>query len=118
VREIDSVHRQGKTGPVKEGRLQQEFESWCWEAERQAAWLARFRRWIGRLCDKETIMKKPEFHKETDAVRGGTSCTKRTGAGDSDDQKSTCELTDSQEQVRATVHRPVILRLREPTHTW
>ena len=62
----------------------------------------------------EQCMKKHEFHQETEAVRGGTSLHKKNGPlATPIYQTSTFEVTDSQEQLRATHTRPLLHALRE-----
>lgn len=63
-------------------------------------------------------MKKHEFHQETEAVRGGTSLHKKNGpVATPIYQTSTFEVTDSQEQVRATETDRFYTRYGNPTHT-
>src|SRR3981189_964912 len=63
-------------------------------------------------------MKKHEFHQETEAVRGGTSLHKKNGPlATPIYQTSTFEVTDSQEQVRATDTDQFYTRYGNPTHT-
>jgi len=63
-------------------------------------------------------MKKHEFHQETEAVRGGTSLHKKNGPLSTPIyQTSTFEVTDSQEQVRATETDRFYTRYGNPTHT-
>ena len=63
-------------------------------------------------------MKKHEFHQETEAVRGGTSLHKKNGPlATPIYQTSTFEVTDSQEQVRATDTDRFYTRYGNPTHT-
>jgi len=63
-------------------------------------------------------MKKHEFHQETEAVRGGTSLHKKNGPlATPIYQTSTFEVTDSQEQVRATETDRFYTRYGNPTHS-
>lgn len=63
-------------------------------------------------------MKRHEFHQETEAVRGGTSLHKKNGPMATPIyQTSTFEVTDSQEQVRATDTDRFYTRYGNPTHT-
>ena len=63
-------------------------------------------------------MKKHEFHQETEAVRGGTSLHKKNGPlATPIYQTSTFEVTDSQEQLRATDTDQFYTRYGNPTHT-
>src|SRR5258706_16218169 len=63
-------------------------------------------------------MKKHEFHQETEAVRGGTSLHKKNGPlATPIYQTSTFEVTDSQEQLRATSTDMFYTRYGNPTHT-
>src|SRR5712664_4028098 len=63
-------------------------------------------------------MKKHEFHQETEAVRGGTSLHKKNGPlATPIYQTSTFEVTDSQEQLRATDTDRFYTRYGNPTHT-
>jgi cystathionine beta-lyase/cystathionine gamma-synthase len=63
-------------------------------------------------------MKKHEFHQETEAVRGGTSLHKKNGPiATPIYQTSTFEVTDSQEQLRATATDRFYTRYGNPTHT-
>jgi cystathionine beta-lyase/cystathionine gamma-synthase len=63
-------------------------------------------------------MKKREFRQETKAVRGGTSLEKKNGPLSTPIyQTSTFEVTDSQEQVRATSTDRFYTRYGNPTHT-
>src|SRR5258706_3478999 len=63
-------------------------------------------------------MEKHEFHQETEAVRGGTSLHKKNGPlATPIYQTSTFEVTDSQEQVRATDTDRFYTRYGNPTHT-
>src|ERR1700675_4840408 len=63
-------------------------------------------------------MKKHEFHQETEAVRGGTSLHKKNGPLTTPIyQTSTFEVTDSQEQLRATHTDRFYTRYGNPTHT-
>src|SRR3979490_3039461 len=63
-------------------------------------------------------MKKHEFHQETEAVRGGTSLHKKNGPlATPIYQTSTFEVTDSQEQLRATHTDRFYTRYGNPTHT-
>ena len=64
------------------------------------------------------MKKKHEFHQETEAVRGGTSLHKKNGPMATPIyQTSTFEVTDSQEQVRATNTDRFYTRYGNPTHT-
>src|SRR5262249_38193693 len=61
---------------------------------------------------------KHEFHHETEAVRGGTSLHKKNGPlATPIYQTSTFEVTDSQEQLRATDSDRYYTRYGNPTHT-
>src|SRR3954466_1724632 len=63
-------------------------------------------------------MEKHEFHQETEAVRGGTSLHKKNGPlATPIYQTSTFEVTDSQEQLRATDTDRFYTRYGNPTHT-
>jgi len=63
-------------------------------------------------------MKKHEFRQETEAVRGGTSLHKKNGPLVTPIyQTSTFEVTDSQEQLRATDSDHYYTRYGNPTHT-
>src|ERR1700704_6074636 len=63
-------------------------------------------------------MKKHEFHQETEVVRGGTSLHKKNGPlATPIYQTSTFEVTDSQEQLRATDTDRFYTRYGNPTHT-
>src|SRR6267378_6641276 len=63
-------------------------------------------------------MKKHEFHQETEAVRGGTDLTKKNGPlATPIYQTSTFEVTDSEQQVRATHTDMFYTRYGNPTHT-
>src|SRR5512143_2845215 len=63
-------------------------------------------------------MKRHEFHQETEAVRGGTNLHKKNGPlATPIYQTSTFEVTDSQEQVRATDTDRFYTRYGNPTHT-
>jgi len=63
-------------------------------------------------------MKKHEFHQETEAVRGGTSLHKKNGPlATPIYQTSTFEVTDNQEQIRATDTDKFYTRYGNPTHT-
>ena len=63
-------------------------------------------------------MKKHEFRQETEAVRGGTSLAKKNGPLTTPIyQTSTFEVTDMQEQVRATPTDSFYTRYGNPTHT-
>src|SRR5215813_7969111 len=63
-------------------------------------------------------MKKHEFHQETEAVRGGASLHKKNGPlATPIYQTSTFEVTDSQEQLRATDSDRYYTRYGNPTHT-
>src|SRR2546430_16431315 len=63
-------------------------------------------------------MKKHEFHRETEAVRGGTTLHKKNGPlATPIYQTSTFEVTDSQEQVRATDTDRFYTRYGNATHT-
>jgi cystathionine beta-lyase/cystathionine gamma-synthase len=63
-------------------------------------------------------MKKHSFHRETEAVRGGASLHKKNGPlATPIYQTSTFEVTDNQEQVRATDTDRFYTRYGNPTHT-
>jgi cystathionine beta-lyase/cystathionine gamma-synthase len=63
-------------------------------------------------------MKKHEFHQETEAVRGGTDLAKKNGPLSTPIyQTSTFEVTDMQEQIRATNSDSFYTRYGNPTHT-
>jgi O-acetylhomoserine/O-acetylserine sulfhydrylase-like pyridoxal-dependent enzyme len=63
-------------------------------------------------------MKKHEFRQETEAVRGGTSLHKKNGPlATPIYQTSTFEVTDNQEQLRATDTDRFYTRYGNPTHT-
>ncbi|HEX9111104.1 MAG TPA: aminotransferase class I/II-fold pyridoxal phosphate-dependent enzyme [Terriglobales bacterium] len=63
-------------------------------------------------------MKKHEFHRETEAVHGGKSLHKKNGPLSTPIyQTSTFEVTDNQEQVRATGTDRFYTRYGNPTHT-
>jgi cystathionine beta-lyase/cystathionine gamma-synthase len=63
-------------------------------------------------------MKKHEFRQPTEAVRGGTDLTKKNGPLSTPIyQTSTFEVTDMQEQVRATPTDSFYTRYGNPTHT-
>jgi cystathionine beta-lyase/cystathionine gamma-synthase len=63
-------------------------------------------------------MKKHEFHRETEAVHGGASLHKKNGPLSTPIyQTSTFEVTDNQEQVRATETDRFYTRYGNPTHT-
>ena len=63
-------------------------------------------------------MKKHEYRQETEAVRGGTSLHKKNGPLSTPIyQTSTFEVTDNQEQVRATGTDHYYTRYGNPTHT-
>jgi cystathionine beta-lyase/cystathionine gamma-synthase len=63
-------------------------------------------------------MKKHEFRQETEAVRGGKSPAKKNGPlATPIYQTSTFEVTDMQEQVRATPTDQFYTRYGNPTHT-
>jgi cystathionine beta-lyase/cystathionine gamma-synthase len=63
-------------------------------------------------------MKKQTFRQETKAVRGGTSLEKKNGPLSTPIyQTSTFEVTDAQEQVRATSTDRFYTRYGNPTHT-
>jgi len=64
------------------------------------------------------MTKKHEFRQETEAVRGGTSLHKKNGpVATPIYQTSTFEVTDSQEQLRATETDRFYTRYGNPTHT-
>src|ERR1700675_1285856 len=66
----------------------------------------------------ERTMKKHEFHQETEAVRGGMSLHKKNGPlATPIYQTSTFEVTDNQEQVRATDTDRYYTRYGNPTNT-
>ncbi len=63
-------------------------------------------------------MKKHSFHRETEAVHGGKSLHKKNGPLSTPIyQTSTFEVTDNQEQVRATETDRFYTRYGNPTHT-
>jgi cystathionine beta-lyase/cystathionine gamma-synthase len=63
-------------------------------------------------------MKKHQFRRETEAVRGGTSLAKKNGPlSPPIYQTSTFEVTDLQEQVRAIPTDSFYTRYGNPTHT-
>jgi cystathionine beta-lyase/cystathionine gamma-synthase len=63
-------------------------------------------------------MKKHKFRQETEAVRGGTDLEKKNGPLSTPIyQTSTFEVTDMQEQVRATSTDRFYTRYGNPTHT-
>lgn len=63
-------------------------------------------------------MKPHEFHQETEAVRGGTDLSKKNGPlATPIYQTSTFEVTDSEQQVRATHTDMYYTRYGNPTHT-
>jgi cystathionine beta-lyase/cystathionine gamma-synthase len=63
-------------------------------------------------------MKKHEFHRETEAVHGGKSLHKKNGPLSTPIyQTSTFEVTDNEEQVRATGTDRFYTRYGNPTHT-
>ena len=63
-------------------------------------------------------MKKPQYRRETEAVRGGTSLEKKNGPLSTPIyQTSTFEVTDMQEQVRVTPTDSFYTRYGNPTHT-
>jgi cystathionine beta-lyase/cystathionine gamma-synthase len=63
-------------------------------------------------------MKKHKFRQPTEAVRGGTDLTKKNGPLSTPIyQTSTFEVTDMQEQVRATPTDSFYTRYGNPTHT-
>jgi cystathionine beta-lyase/cystathionine gamma-synthase len=63
-------------------------------------------------------MKKHEFHRETEAVHGGKSLHKKNGPLSTPIyQTSTFEVTDNEEQVRATETDRFYTRYGNPTHT-
>src|SRR5882757_2123590 len=63
-------------------------------------------------------MKKHEFHQETEAVHGATSLAKKNGPLSTPIyQTSTFEVTDMQEQVRATPTDSYYTRYGNPTNT-
>src|ERR1700690_3366098 len=63
-------------------------------------------------------MKKHEFRQETEAVHGGKSLSKKNGPLSTPIyQTSTFEVTDMQEQVRATPTDQFYTRYGNPTHT-
>jgi len=63
-------------------------------------------------------MKKHSFQRETEAVRGGTSLEKKNGpVATPIYQTSTFEVTDNQEQLRATDTDHFYTRYGNPTHT-
>src|ERR1700757_3526465 len=63
-------------------------------------------------------MKKHQHHPETEAVRGGTDLGKKNGPlATPIYQTSTFEVTDSDQQVRATHTDMFYTRYGNPTHT-
>src|SRR5258708_7760054 len=63
-------------------------------------------------------MKKHKFRQETEAVHGGTDLTKKNGPPPTPIyQTSTFEVTDMQEQVRATPTDLYYTRYGNPTNT-
>jgi cystathionine beta-lyase/cystathionine gamma-synthase len=63
-------------------------------------------------------MKKRQYRRETEAVRGGTSLEKKNGPLSTPIyQTSTFEVTDMQEQVRVTPTDSFYTRYGNPTHT-
>jgi cystathionine beta-lyase/cystathionine gamma-synthase len=65
-----------------------------------------------------SVMKKHGFQQETQAVRGGSSLEKKNGPLSTPIyQTSTFEVTDNQEQVRATETDRFYTRYGNPTHT-
>ncbi len=63
-------------------------------------------------------MKKHKFRQETEAVRGGTDLSKKNGPLSTPIyQTSTFEVTDMQEQLRATPTDSFYTRYGNPTHT-
>ncbi|MGA8541356.1 MAG: aminotransferase class I/II-fold pyridoxal phosphate-dependent enzyme [Terriglobales bacterium] len=63
-------------------------------------------------------MKKHQFHQETEAVHGGKDLAKKNGPLSTPIyQTSTFEVTDMQEQVRATPTDSFYTRYGNPTHT-
>jgi cystathionine beta-lyase/cystathionine gamma-synthase len=63
-------------------------------------------------------MKKHKFHQQTEAVRGGKSLAKKNGPlAPPIYQTSTFEVTDMQQQVRATPTDSFYTRYGNPTHT-
>lgn len=63
-------------------------------------------------------MKKHQHHQETEAVRGGTDLRKKNGPlATPIYQTSTFEVTDSDQQVRATSTDMFYTRYGNPTHT-
>ncbi len=63
-------------------------------------------------------MKKRQYRRETEAVRGGTSLDKKNGPLSTPIyQTSTFEVTDMQEQVRVTPTDSFYTRYGNPTHT-
>jgi cystathionine beta-lyase/cystathionine gamma-synthase len=85
--------------------------------------LASCRDWVAKviLIDSSVVedgMKKHRFRQETEAVRGGTSLHKKNGPLSTPIyQTSTFEVTDMQEQVRATPTDRFYTRYGNPTHT-
>ena len=63
-------------------------------------------------------MKPHQHHRETEAVRGGTDLTRKNGPLSTPIyQTSTFEVTDSEQQVRATHTDMFYTRYGNPTHT-
>src|ERR1700757_4186626 len=72
-----------------------------------------------RVCwRQEVFMKKHRRHAETEAVRGGMNLSKKNGPLSTPIyQTSTFEVTDMEEQVRATPTDHFYTRYGNPTHT-
>ncbi|PYX20606.1 MAG: hypothetical protein DMG82_21645 [Acidobacteria bacterium] len=72
-----------------------------------------------RFCwRQEDFMKKHKRHPETEAVRGGMDLSKKNGPLSTPIyQTSTFEVTDMEEQVRATPTDHFYTRYGNPTHT-
>src|SRR5690348_7419275 len=63
-------------------------------------------------------MSKRKFHRETDAVHGGADLDKKNGPLQTPIyQTSTFEVTDNDEQLRATETDRLYTRYGNPTHT-
>ena len=125
LREIDfRTIGSGKTGPVTRA-LQAEFDKLTsGRHARSAAWFSpvpAFDAGVGRRearKGEEGAMKKHKHHPETEAVRGGTDLEKKNGPVTTPIyQTATFEVTDSEQQVRATSTDMFYTRYGNPTHT-
>src|SRR5579884_3531879 len=68
--------------------------------------------------EKRSLMKRNQHRPETKAVRGGTELSKKNGPlATPIYQTSTFEVTDSEQQVRATETDMFYTRYGNPTHT-